>query len=115
MLEFYNSYIRTARKSHKCEYCQKEIMVGEKYSYESGKFDGDFFTRYLCVLCYKILNAYMYDADDDIFDWRDVSDFLSQNYCDKLCRQEKRHDCDKPPQCCEKIRRAVLEKEHEQE
>lgn len=104
MLEFYNSFRRIARKLHKCEYCQKEIMVGEKYSYESGKFDGDFFTRTLCVQCRKMLNAYTDDVDDDAFDWLDISDFLSDNYCDKLCGQEKRHDCDKSPEHCEKIR-----------
>lgn len=104
MLEFYNSYIRTARKAHKCEYCEKNIMVGEKYSYESGKFEGDFFTRTLCVPCLKMLNAYTDDVDDDTFDWWAVSDFLSDNYCDKLCGQEKRHDCDKSPEHCEKIR-----------
>nr|DAR21852.1 MAG TPA: hypothetical protein [Caudoviricetes sp.] len=114
MLELYNSYIRTARKPHQCEYCQKEIMVGKKYSYENGKFDGDFFTRTLCVPCRKMLNAYIDDVDDDTFDWLAVSDFLSENYCDKLCGQEKRHDCDKTPECCEKIRKAVLEKEREQ-
>ena len=59
MLEFYNSYIRTARKAHKCEYCEKEIMVGEKYGYESGKFEGDFFTRKLCIPCRKMLDAYI--------------------------------------------------------
>ena len=109
MLEFYNSYMRTARKTHQCEYCEKEIMVGEKYSYESGKFDGDFFTRTLCVSCHKMLNAYAHDADDDAFDWLDVSDFLSENYCGKLCVQEKRHDCDKSPERCEKIRAEFTE------
>lgn len=109
MLELYNSYIRTARKAHKCEYCEKNIMAGEKYSYESGKFEGDFFTRTLCVSCRKMLNAYIDDVDDDTFDWLAVSDFLSENYCDKLCGQEKRHDCDKSPECCEKIREEFIE------
>lgn len=59
MLEFYSSYIRTARKPHKCEYCQKDIMIGEKYSYESGKFEGDFFTRTLYeALCTRFYIKY---------------------------------------------------------
>lgn len=103
-MELYNSYIRKARKPHKCEYCEKEIMVGEKYSYESGKFEGDFFTRTLCIPCSKMLNSYMDYSVDDTFDWWSVSDFLSENYCGKLCGQEKRHECDKSPERCEKIR-----------
>ena len=45
MMEFYNSNYRTARKTHKCEFCGKEIAIGERYSYESGKFDGVFFRK----------------------------------------------------------------------
>ena len=113
MLELYNSYIRTARKPHKCEYCEKEIIAGEKYSSESGKFEGDFFTRELCIPCRKMLDAYIDCSVDDSFDWLDVSDFLSDTCCYELCEQDKRHDCDKSPQCCEKIRRAILEKDCE--
>lgn len=112
-MEFYNSYIRTARKSHTCEYCQKEIEAGEKYSYESGKFEGDFFTRTLCIPCLKMLNAYVRrrnDKTDDTFDWWQVSDYLTENYCDELCFVGKWHDCDKSPQCCEKVRNAILER-----
>ena len=40
MMDFYNQKHVRARKSHKCEFCGKEIISGEIYSYESGKFDG---------------------------------------------------------------------------
>ena len=40
MMDFYNQKHAKARKSHKCEFCGKEIIPGETYSYESGKFDG---------------------------------------------------------------------------
>ena len=40
MMDFYNQKHAKARKSHKCEFCGKEIVTGEIYSYESGKFDG---------------------------------------------------------------------------
>lgn len=39
-MDFYNQKHAKARKSHKCEFCGKEIIPGETYSYESGKFDG---------------------------------------------------------------------------
>ena len=41
MMDFYNQKHEKARKSHKCEFCGKEIIPGETYSYESGKFDGE--------------------------------------------------------------------------
>ena len=41
MMDFYNQKHVKARKSHKCEFCGKEIIPGEIYSYESGKFDGE--------------------------------------------------------------------------
>ena len=113
MMEFYNSKYQTARKTHKCEFCGKEIVIGEKYSYESGKFDGDFFERKLCIPCHKMLDAYADEIDDGEFDWWDVSDYLTEYYCDKLCGQNKRHYCNKLPQCCYRIRIQFSEKERE--
>lgn len=105
MLEFYNSFIRKARKPHKCEYCEKEIAAGEKYSYESGKFEGDFFTRTLCIPCNKILASYMRSSVDDTFDWWQVTDFLFDTHCNELCGQDiRQQDCSKVPERCEKIR-----------
>jgi hypothetical protein len=37
---FYNCSIRKARKPHKCEECSGVIVVGERYEYVSGKWDG---------------------------------------------------------------------------
>lgn len=115
MMEFYNSNYRTARKTHKCEFCGKEIAIGERYSYESGKFDGDFFERKLCIPCRKMLDAYADETGDGEFDWWWVSNYLTENYCDELCGQNKRHDCGKLPQCCNRFRIRFSEKEREQE
>ncbi len=50
MMEFYNQSLPKARKDHVCEFCGKKIHKGEKYSYESGKYDGDMFVRKLTWL-----------------------------------------------------------------
>lgn len=42
MMDFYNQTLHVARKEHECEFCGKKIMPKEKYSYETGKYDGDF-------------------------------------------------------------------------
>ena len=36
MMEFYDYFTRKARKKHRCEFCEKDIMPGERYSYEVG-------------------------------------------------------------------------------
>ena len=56
MMDFYNQKHAKARKSHKCEFCGKEIVTGETYSYESGKFDGDFY-RLTYMTCSKIIDG----------------------------------------------------------
>lgn len=80
MLEFYDHALPIARKHHVCEYCNKEIVPGEQYSVESGKYLGDFFTRKLCLCCKKILDDYCSNVDFE-FDWYDVDEYLSDKFC----------------------------------
>jgi len=44
MLEFYRQVIYKAKKQHLCDYCGKPIIPGSYYLYETGKYDGEFFT-----------------------------------------------------------------------
>lgn len=81
MMEFYTSTTPIARKHHKCEYCGKEIQKGEKYSYESGKYDGDMFVRKLCLVFANILDEFFHDTGDDEFQWDWVSEWLNDRYC----------------------------------
>ena len=50
-MEFYNEKFQKAKKPHKCDCCFKTIEIGERYCYQSGKYDGDFFTRAWCRDC----------------------------------------------------------------
>lgn len=49
--EFQNTAIHKARKLHRCDGCGHVIHVGHLYVYQSGKFDGDFYTSHICGVC----------------------------------------------------------------
>ena len=48
---FWNSSKHEARKEHKCQYCQKKILIGETYHRETGTYDGEFNDYCLCERC----------------------------------------------------------------
>ena len=85
MLDFYNKSYPKARKDHVCEYCGQKISRGEIYSCETGKYDGDMFTRKLCLACENILKEFGNESGGNEFDWDWVSDWLHDTYC---------HDCE---------------------
>lgn len=64
-LEFYNHKTPVSQKERVCEMCSGKIMSGEKYSYESGKFYGDFFTRKLHLDCFDVLTTYCEEVDHE--------------------------------------------------
>ena len=107
MLEFYRHIVPKARKPHSCECCGKKIEVGEKYSYTSGKFEGDFFTRELCLVCAGILNKFSLESSEETFDWWEVDDWLKEKYCND-CKHGIPNDDDcESSSCaqCPKIRK----------
>lgn len=58
MMEFYTSKMVIAKKLHICEMCGDKISIGERYSYESGKYDGHFFERKLHLECSNIIEKF---------------------------------------------------------
>lgn len=56
--EFYNSKIVTARKTHKCGECNKEISPGSKYEYVVGTWEGEFDTHKTCCVCLELRNVF---------------------------------------------------------
>lgn len=101
MLDFYTQRYPVAQKEHECEYCHCIIPKGKRYSYETGKFDGDMFVRKLCPECRAILNDYCNENSDEEFDWWEVSDWLSDIYCSDC---QKRENCDCIPEQCDLIK-----------
>lgn len=99
---FHNEWYRIARKRHRCELCGGEIEVGEKYSYESGVYDGFFYTRKLHSVCREIIDDYANSelelGEDYTYDY--VIDWLRDEFC---------YECDERENCenvsvCEKMK-----------
>lgn len=80
-MEFYTEKHVVARKVHKCHICNHIIHVGEKYSRESGKFEGDFFDRCTCDSCYGIRQAYAVEDDSQLYDTYSLVDFVDSGFC----------------------------------
>ena len=57
-MSFWNSRHLTAKKEHKCIYCGKKILIGERYHRETGTFEGDFNDYCLCELCKPVVMKY---------------------------------------------------------
>lgn len=108
-MEFYNRTTPKARKEYKCEYCQNAIHIGERHSHETGKYDGDMFSRRLHFECYNILQKYCLDTGENEFTWDGVDDWLHDQYC---------YDCEDKEDCsyydmrqCDKIMKDFVEKQ----
>ena len=56
--EFFAESFPVARKGHKCCECGEEINPGQKYSKETGKWEGEFRTYKTCMPCYRIRERY---------------------------------------------------------
>ena len=76
-MEFYNSKeVKKTRKDHKCFLCQLDIPTGSNCMYESGKYDGEFFSRYShneCAEKWVDMNRDAYGGDDWL-DFREMAD-----------------------------------------
>lgn len=98
MLDFYKQMYPVARKEHTCEFCHCIIQKGKRYSCETGKYDGEMFTRNLCSECSAILHDYCKEYGYEEFDWWGISDWLRDNHCLDC---ENMDNCSiSPEQCC---------------
>lgn len=110
MLDFYKQTYPKARKEHKCEYCANVIRRGEKYSCESGKYDGDIFTRKLCLTCKNILEEYCSEKGYEEFEWWAITEWLREKYC-YSCKNYDDSNCDIIENECPVIREHFKPKE----
>lgn len=115
MLEFYNKSQPKARKDHVCEFCGQAIRKGEKYSYETGKYEGEIFARKLCLVCKNILDEFGRDSGESEFEWYWITDWLSDFFCYDCEHGTKgKDDCEMQPQNCPLIRSKFETKEYTQ-
>lgn len=58
MSDFANpSLLRVARKEHRCIWCAHPIAVGEKYSYQTGNYDGRWYANHTHLECFETICA----------------------------------------------------------
>ena len=81
MMEFFNGRFYTAKKEHRCEACGDKIQIGERYKYESGKFEGEFFSRCYHTACSEVIEEFWFDIDDDEFTYDEIRDWWEDKYC----------------------------------
>lgn len=103
MMEFYNESIHRARKARTCEGCAKTIQAGELYTNQRGKYEGEFFTRDLCLDCEAILNSYCCEVDNE-FTWDDVEEYACNHVC-WSCPKYADDDCDSATLRCPRVQK----------
>lgn len=82
MMEFFREARHTARKARTCEACRKEICPGESYLVQTGKWEGDFFTRAWCEDCELVMSYYFdFCATEEEFEYWCVEDSLTARVC----------------------------------
>jgi hypothetical protein len=67
-MDFTDSKIVKANKDHKCEFCTETITKGTKCEFNSGKFDGNMFSYYMCDRCVNFINTHK-EVREDISQW----------------------------------------------
>lgn len=79
-LDLYDSKSVTTRKEHECAYCDNLIVAGtEDVLHESGKFCGDFFSRYACPDCKPLVGEFWDYMDCESADIRsNWEEFLAE-------------------------------------
>jgi len=55
--DFYDESKPRAKKNYHCCACTEPILVGERYVYIAGKWDGDFNTFRQCLRCHEIVRG----------------------------------------------------------
>lgn len=68
MMEFYTAAIYKAKKEHVCHICNETIHKGQLYEYESGKYEGDFFSRKSHIPCAKARDEYLATQEENEYE-----------------------------------------------
>ena len=109
MMEFYTETHPKARKEHTCHICRGKIRKGERYSRESGKYEGEFSDRVTCKLCYLARDDHFNYTGDNEYDTWNIQDYLHEEHC-RYCSEEEKAECDYLEFDCPIIRRHYEER-----
>jgi hypothetical protein len=75
-LEMYREKIVTARKSHQCYECEREIKPGEKYERVTGRWEDEWIVYDFCLICSEISTCLSCNGRCFGNLWKDVRDNL---------------------------------------
>lgn len=84
-LEFYSESRYKSRKERTCECCNNKINIGDYYSNQRGKWEGEFFQRDLCLTCANAISVFCSEVDNE-FDYSEIEEDARERVC---------YDCDK--------------------
>lgn len=83
--DFYTEAHPVAHKEHRCWICGETIRKGERYSRESGKFDGRFIDDCVCAKCHVYREEYLEKFGYGEYDVWEITDYLRDYFCKKHC------------------------------
>ena len=77
-------HIKAARKPHRCEHCEQEILKGEPADKLVGTFDGDFGWSYMHTDCAEAGSAYASSRSCYGIDWLWLHELVESNEVEEL-------------------------------
>ena len=113
MTEFFNSSEPVARKEHKCECCGRMIKAGERYVRETGKVDGDFFSRAWHLDCKTVMRYYFewLSIDPEWFDYDEAVLAVEDDLCYGCEKSHWKNDeCEETVWTCPIIKEEIRKK-----
>lgn len=91
-MEFYSESCHQSRKERTCECCGKKIHIGDYYSNQRGKWEGEFFQRDLCLTCEKAISAFCSNVDSE-FDYDEIREYTIERVCEN-CGKHYNDTCE---------------------
>jgi hypothetical protein len=101
--EMYEESIVNVRKPHRCEGCSRLIQKGEQATFGKGRFDGAFFSLYVCFDCMRMVFSIASEEIQHGCHWNeswcnpgDLRDYLAdRDEPPKVLRQQSLEACKK--------------------
>lgn len=77
--------VKRTRKLHQCDACRRVIAKGSKAFHQWGKCDGEFYSYYLCTICYELARdfpQYIIDDREGFIEPEILDEYMSYYECE---------------------------------
>ena len=91
--------VKRTRTQHKCDGCRRVIAKGSSAFHQWGKYDGEFYSYYLCSICYELAKNFPQFIIDD---WEGFVDV------DTLYAYMSEYNCETPEELLEKLKKGEI-------